>query len=101
MRSMTIGIEPIVWTAAALLGLVTLAFVGAVLLPSFLFHESRSTHPRTARSLVTNGRVFCRVQDAYIDIDNCIGCPHLRALDGRGLYIVCDGRAAAAITFEL
>ena len=97
---MTVETLPIVWIAAALLALVTLAFVGAELLPSLLFHEPRSTHPRTARSLVTNGRVFCRVQDADIDFDNCIGCPHLRVLDGRGSYIVCDGRAAA-ITLEL
>jgi hypothetical protein len=91
---------PIVWMAVVLLGLVALAFVGAELVPSFLFHESRSTK-RAGRSRVTNGRVFCRVQDADIDFDNCIGCPHLRVMDGRGSYIVCDGRAAAAITLEL
>lgn len=99
---MTVETLPIVWIAAALLGLVALAFVGAELLPSLLFHEPRSTHPRTARSLVANGRVFCRIQGADIDVDNCIGCPHLRVMDGRASYIVCDGRAAAAaITPEL
>jgi hypothetical protein len=101
MRNMTVGIEPIIWTAAALLGLVTLAFVGVELLPSFLFHEPRPTHRRDGRSLVTNGRVSCRVQGVDIDVDECVGCPHLRVMDGRGSFIVCDGRAAAAITLEL
>jgi hypothetical protein len=98
---MTVGTELIVWTAAALLGLVTVALVGAELLPSFLFHEPRPTDRREGRSLVTNGRVSCRVQRADIDLDACVGCPHLRVLDGRGSFIVCDGRAAAAITLEL
>jgi len=98
---MTDGIEPIVWTAGALLGLVTLVFAGASFLPSILFHEQRTKHPRDGRSFVTNGRVFCRVQDADIGIDQCVGCKHLRVLDGRGSYIVCDGRAAAAVSLEL
>jgi hypothetical protein len=50
---------------------------------------------------VTNGRVSCRVQGVDIDVDECVGCPHLRVMDGRGSFIVCDGRAAAAITLEL
>ena len=98
---MTLGIEPLVWMAAALLGFVAVAFVVAELVPSFLFHDTRSIHRSTARSRVTNGRVFCRVQSADIDFDDCIGCPHLRVMDGRGSYIVCDGRAAAAISLEL
>ena len=98
---MTLGIGPLVWMAAALLGLVGVAFVVAELVPSLLFHDTRSIHPRTARSRVTNGRVFCRVQRADIDFDNCIGCTHLRVMDGRMSYIVCDGRAAVAINLEL
>lgn len=101
MLSMTVGMEPIVWMAAALLALVTLAFVGVELLPSFLFREPRSTHPRAGRSLVTNGRVSCRVHGIDIDLDECVGCPHLRVLDARRSFIVCDGHAAAAITPEL
>jgi hypothetical protein len=98
---MTVGTELIVWTAAALLIVVTVAFVGAELLPSFLFHEPRPTHRREGRSLVANGRVFCRVQRTDIDLDACVGCPHLRVMDGRGSFIVCDGRAASAKTLEL
>ena len=73
--------------------MTTLAFAGATLLPPFLLHESWSTRPRDRRSTVTNGRVFCRVDHAEIDLDQCVGCPHLRLFDGRGSFIVCDGRA--------
>jgi hypothetical protein len=99
MRSMTVGIEPIVWTAATLLVLAVLAFV-AELLPPFLLHESRSVPVPADHSIVANGRVFCRVQRADIDVDECVGCPHLRVMDGRGTFVVCDGRAAAAIAFD-
>ncbi len=92
---MTVGIEPIVWATVAILGIAALAFVGAELLPPFLLHEPRPTGPRADRSFVENGRVFCRVQRADIDVDACVGCPHLRVMDGRGSFIVCDGRAAA------
>lgn len=94
---MTVGTELIVWTATALLVVVTVAFIGAELLPSFLFHEQRSSYLSADRANVTTGRVFCRVQRADLDVDQCVGCPHLRVMDGRGAFIVCDGRAAAAI----
>lgn len=100
MRGVTGGIEPIVWTASALLGLVAAAYVVGALLPHFPFHEPRSTRPHADRSYVAAGRVFCRVQRADVDLDECVGCPHLRVMDGRGSFIVCDGRAAAVITLD-
>lgn len=98
---MTIGIEPLVWTATALLALTTLALVGATLLAPFLLHEGRSKPQRDSRSNVTNGRVFCRINRADVDLDECLGCPHLRVFDGRGSFIVCDGRATPAIAVDL
>jgi len=98
---MTVGIEPLVWTAGALLVLTTLAFVGATVLPPFLLHEGRSKPQRHSGANVTNGRVFCRVNGSDIDLDQCLGCPHLRVFDGRGSFIVCDGRATPAIAVDL
>lgn len=94
---MTVGTELVVWTATALLVIVAVAFIGAELLPPSLFREQRSSDRSADRANVTTGRVFCRVQRADIDVDQCVGCPHLRVMDGRGAFIVCDGRAAAAI----
>jgi hypothetical protein len=97
---MTGGIEPILWTATALLCLAAAAYVVATLLPPFLFHEPGSTRSVADRSLVAGGRVFCRLQGSDVDLDECVGCPHLRVMDGRASFIVCDGRAAAAIAFD-
>jgi len=94
MQCMTVDFEPIVWAVAAILGIGTLVLIGADLLPPFLLHEPRPT-TNVDRSIVENGRVFCRVQRADIDVDACVGCPHLRVMEGRGSFIVCDGRAAA------
>ena len=49
---MTVGTELILWTATALLVVVTVAFIGAELLPSFLFHEQRSSYPGADRTNV-------------------------------------------------
>ncbi len=98
---MTSGIEPIVWTAAALLGLVAAAYIGAALVPDLLFHQRWFTRRQNAgRSHVTDGRVFCRARRADIDVDECVGCPHLRVMDGSGSFIVCDGRAVAAVSID-
>jgi hypothetical protein len=94
---MTDGIGIIVWTAGAVLGLVTVAFLGAALVPAFVFHQQRYAHVRANRSHVQNGRVFCRVEGADIDVDDCVGCAHLRLFDGSGKFIVCDGRRPAAV----
>jgi len=85
----------VVWTAGALLGLVTVAFLGAALVPPFVFHQRRLARVRASRSHVQNGRVFCRVERADIDVDLCVGCAHLRLLDGNGKFIVCDGQMPA------
>ena len=98
---MTIGVEPLVWTAGALLVLTTLAFVGATLLPPFLLHEGWSKPQRDSGSNVTNGRVFCQISRSDIDLDQCLGCTHLRVFDGRVSFIVCDGRATPAIAVDL
>jgi hypothetical protein len=94
---MTDGIAIIVWSAGALLGLVTAAFLGAALVPAFVFHQRRLARVRANRSHVQHGRVFCRVERADIDIDNCVGCAHLRLLDGSGKFIVCDGQMPATV----
>lgn len=94
MRRMTVGIEPIVWATVAILGIAAVAFVVQEFLPPFLLREPREA-AAVDRSFVENGRVFCRVQDADIDVDACVGCAHLRVMDGRGMFIVCGGRAAA------
>ena len=97
---MTDGIGIVVWTAAAVLGLVTAAFLGAGLVPAFLFHERRDADPGSNRSHVQNGRVFCRLERADIDVDECVGCAHLRLFDGRGKFIVCDGRIPATVNLD-
>jgi hypothetical protein len=97
---MTDGVSIIVWTAGALLGLVAAAFAGAALVPAFVLHQRRS-HPRADRSVITAGRVFCRARRADIDVDTCVGCPHLRVMDGSGTFIVCDGRAAGNVSADL
>ena len=94
---MTDGIAIIVWTAGALLGLVTAAFFGAALVPAFVFHQRRYAHITTNRSHVQDGRVFCRVEGADIDVDDCVGCAHLRLLDVSGKFIVCDGQRPATV----
>ena len=97
---MTDGIGIIVWTAGAVLGLVTAAFLGAALVPAFVFHQRRFAHVGPNRSHLEAGRVFCRVQGADIDVDACVGCAHLRQLDGSGKFIVCDGRRPATVNLD-
>jgi hypothetical protein len=82
-------IEALVWAATVLLALVTVAFIGASLLRGFLFHQRSSPPLRGTRALVTNGRVFCPAESAEIELDRCIGCPHLRRFDARGSYVIC------------
>jgi hypothetical protein len=96
---MTDQIGIIVWTAAAVLGLVTAAFLGAAL-PGFLFRQRRHADIGANRSLVQGGRVFCRVRRADIDVDACAGCAHLRLFDGSGKFIVCDGRRPATVNVD-
>ena len=93
---MTDGIGIIVWTAGAVLGLITTAFLGAALVPAFVFHQRRLARV-TNRSAVQAGRVFCRVQGADVDVDDCVGCTHLRLFDGSGKFIVCDGQRPATV----
>jgi hypothetical protein len=97
---MTDGIAIIVWSAGALLGLVTAAFLGAALVPAFVFHQRRRAHIGSDRSPVQNGRVFCRVERADIDVDQCVGCAHLRLFDGSGKFIVCDGRRPVTVNVD-
>ena len=97
---MTDGIGIIVWTASAVLGLVAVAFVGAALVPAFVFHRRRHADIASNRSNVQNGRVFCRLRRADIDVDECVGCAHLRLFDGRGKFIVCDGRIPATVNLD-
>jgi hypothetical protein len=99
--NVTDGISLLIWTAGALLGLVTAAFLGVALAPAFVFHRRPSFARRTDRSFIRDGRVFCRAQGSDIDVDACVGCAHLRELDGGGAFIVCDGRAAATISVDL
>ena len=97
---MTDSIGIIVWTAGAVLGLVTAAFLCAALVPAFVFHQRRYSQVNANRSHVQGGRVFCRVEGADIDVDNCLGCAHLRQLDGIGKFIVCDGRRPATVNLD-
>ena len=97
---MTDGIGIIVWTAGAVLGLVTAAFLGAALVPGFVFHQRRHADIGANRSHVQGGRVFCRVKGADIDVDDCVGCAHLRLFDGSGKFIVCDGRRPATVDLD-
>ncbi len=90
----------LVGTAAALLALVAAAYLSAALLPALRFHQRRSMLARADRSYVTGGRVFCRVQRADVDVKKCVGCPHLRVMDGRGSFIVCDGPAVASVSID-
>jgi len=62
--------------------------------------QRRNAHISTDRSHVQDGRVFCRVERADIDVDDCIGCTHLRLLDGSGEYIVCDGQRPATVNSD-
>jgi len=90
----------LVWTAAVLLALVAAAYLSAALLPALRFHQRRSMLARADRSYVTDGRVFCRVRRVDVDVNGCVGCAHLRVMDGRGSFIVCDGRAAASVSID-
>lgn len=93
--------DPVVWAAAALLGLVAATYVFAALLPPAIrSRQRRSMLARADRSYVTGGRVFCRVQRVDVDVDGCVGCPYLRVMDGTGAFIVCDGRAVASVSID-
>jgi hypothetical protein len=94
---MTDGLGVIVWTAGAVLTLVTAAFAGSALVPAFVFHQRRYARITANRCHVEDGRVFCRVERADIDVDDCVGCAHLRLLDGSGKFIVCDGQRPATV----
>ena len=97
---MTDQIGIIVWSAGAVLGLVTAAFLGAALVPGFVFHQRRHADIGANRSLIQDGRLFCRVRGADIAVDDCVGCAHLRLFDGSGKFIVCDGRRLATVNFD-
>jgi hypothetical protein len=98
---MTTEMDVIAWAAAALLGLVAAAYVFAALLPPAIrSHQRRSMLARADRSYVRDGRVFCRVHRVDVDVDSCVGCPHLRVMDGRGSFIVCDGPAVASVPID-
>ncbi len=97
---MTSGMDLLVWTAAVLLALVAAAYLSAALLPALRFHQRRSMLARADRSYVADGRVFCRVRRADVAVDRCVGCPHLRVMDGRGSFIVCDGPAVASVSID-
>jgi hypothetical protein len=97
---MTDEIGIIVWTASAVLGLVAVAFLGAALVPAFVFRQRSHAGIASNRSHVQDGRVFCRRQRADIDVDDCLGCAHLRLFDGRGKFIVCDGRIPATVNLD-
>ena len=97
---MTDGIGIIVWTAGAVLSLVAAAFFGAAIVPAFVFNQRRHADVGANRSHVQDGRVFCRVRQADIDVDDCVGCAHLRLFDGRGKFIVCDGWKPVTVNLD-